>query len=303
MPTYTTSWEAVSDGQSNVYNTDTLTGEDTTNIHNAEVQWEGVSTTSEETTTYSNSNAVTYTSGGDSISVSYPSNGNPVRARGTVETSSGSNSYDNADADLDNGEDINSYTFDINPPTDYGFTNSIVFGTPSSASVTLYAGNNTYDIIVTAESEETSTVTKKTETPSVGGDVSASGPTSLNDGDTSSWYALSGLSAGVDETFNFSINGSNEARFRFRFDYDPPTASPTYGTYSVQYGGTWYEIAIADPTDSQLQTDEVQIYSNGSWGVLDLVPASYSDPYTVDFIRFYNGTEWLKARVYNTRSV
>lgn len=314
MPSYTTDWTTVNDGDSIVYNTDELTGDETENIHNAEVQWEGISETETEYQTERNeaSDSYPHFSGPESLSVAYPpvpdgydfkqhvayyavlDNNGDVDLDGTAEFTYkyGTNTFDGT---VNAGSSVN-----IGDQT-YGNSNYVGEDTTLTADF----GNSTIDLYVEVWTygERFVDVTYKTEDPSVSGDVSAGGPTQLNDGEQSAWYSLSGLSAGVDETFNFSINGSNTARFRFTFDYDYATAKPTYGTYAVHYNGTWYEIALADPSDSQLETDEIQVYVNGNWAVLDMVPETYSDSLTVDHIRIWNGSEWLKARVYNTRSV
>lgn len=310
MPTYTTSWESVSDGQSNTYNPESLVGEDIGEIQSAQVQWEGVDGSETQTAENKNSSSGTHFSDGGSVSTTYP----PVPdgydfdghefSNGRLENNGDTDLT--GDVDIDNAEEVNTWNdLTIESGSSATLPSSPDYGNyvGSSYTLTAYFGNNTINIEVTAYTQGKRTVTVHTEDPSVGGDVSAGGPNSLNDGEQSSWYDMTGLVADTDQTFNFSINGSNEARFRFEFEYTLPTADPTYGTLAVQYGGTWYEIAVAEETDSQLETDSVRINVDGNWGVLDMVPDTYSDEYTVDHIRIWDGAQWLKARAYNTRNV
>jgi len=124
------------------------------------------------------------------------------------------------------------------------------------------------------EDTNCSTTYYDTEDPSVSGDVSASYNGTLNNGETSSWQTLSGLTTG-DNTFDHSISQSNEARFRFEFDwqYDIPTA---LAVYRVAIGGTTYDVALADPNDSSLEYNFYRVQVDGE-GVLALDVVSPSD--------------------------
>lgn len=72
--TYTTSWQSVSNGEQTTHNPKSLVGDEYIEITSAQVQWEGIETTTEETD---------YT---------YSTNNNSDTATATTSTSSGSNS-------------------------------------------------------------------------------------------------------------------------------------------------------------------------------------------------------------------
>lgn len=155
---------------------------------------------------------------------------------------------------------------------DYIYSNKV----GNSRSVTSYDPDNTWDLKMQTQGEDTNcnTAYYDTQDPSVSGDVSGSYNGTLNNGETSSWQTLSGLTAG-DNTFDHSISQSNEAQFRFEFDwqYEVPTA---LAVYRVVINGTTYDVAMADPSDSSLEYDCYRAQVDGE-GILALDVVSPSD--------------------------
>lgn len=157
---------------------------------------------------------------------------------------------------------------------------------------------------VTYTSYEYTTTTTYTTDPRVTRDVTGeSGGITLDDGEQSQWYTLSGLTAD-DEEFYHSIDGSKTARFRFRFDWETVYPTPSHGMVGFydSSADAWHEVIVATPTDANLQHNHITIYnaSEDSWGALDVVDVS--NDLALEQYAFYDSDAgWLAPRKYQTQ--
>jgi len=175
-----------------------------------------------------------------------------------------------------------------------------------SESITSNDPNDTVKVKIKTVGEGTTTTLTDTRNPSVSGDVSASYTSGdITDGVTTNFISLSGLTADP-ETFEHTIGGSGEARFRFRFSFEKILPDPTNGTvaFADTSKGVFHEVAVADPTDSALDYNHVQIYneSTGNWGALDVVNVTDAD--ALEQFAFYDSDAgWLAPRAQSTTPI
>lgn len=179
---------------------------------------------------------------------------------------------------------------------DYIYTNSV----GDFESRTSTDPNELAEVELTTRGEDTTTTTYYTEDPNVTLDVSGdSGTVTLTDGETSSWYTLSGLDPNVEE-FDHNISGSGEAYFRFEFTWEEiyPTAQKQLRIYDADQNAI-HKIAIADLNDDALNYDVVQTSYNGTVYAVDVVDSSHSD--ALGWTSIYDGTHGeLSLRAYET---
>jgi len=174
-----------------------------------------------------------------------------------------------------------------------------------SESITSNDPNTTVEVEIKTVGEDTTTFTD-TRNPSVSGDISASYTSGdIADGVTTNFISLSGLTAD-SETFEHTIDGSGEARFRFRFSFEKILPDPTNGTvaFADTSKGVFHEVAVADPTDDALDYNHVQIYnaSTDNWGALDVVNVSDTD--ALEQFAFYDSNAgWLAPRERSTTPI
>lgn len=146
-------------------------------------------------------------------------------------------------------------------------------------------GTTEFFVIADVQWTETQTTIEQTENPSATLRTNTNGYSgTLNDGDTTSWLPLSGFQEG-DNVFSFTIDGSNQASFRFRYDYK---GSPTPIGYMAigQQDGTRTLLPLADPNDSALvYNDERVPLSDGTIAAEDLVDPSDPDATNVRVVR------------------
>jgi hypothetical protein len=157
---------------------------------------------------------------------------------------------------------------------DYIYSNSV----GQTESITSTDPNTTVEVELSTTGSTTNTSVNDTENPSVSGDVSGSYSGTLDNGETSPWQSLSGLDPN-SETFNHSIGGSFDARFRFRFDWEyvAPTA---VHTLKIVDSGTTYSIAVADTSDNGLEYDAIRTTVNGTVYTVDMVDPSNDNAIT-----------------------
>lgn len=180
--------------------------------------------------------------------------------------------------------------------SDYVYTNSV----GDTRSVTSNDTDTTRSLEMKTYGEDTNYYTTSTQDPRVARDVSAdTGSLTLNDGEQSAWYQLDGLDA-TPEEFYHDISGSNEARFRFRFDWEETFPDVLLEARISDVGSdTTYKVALADPSDSQLEYDAVRVAVGGTIYALDV--AKSADSSTVDTHRFYHPTHGeLRPRYFDT---
>lgn len=156
----------------------------------------------------------------------------------------------------------------------YIYSNSV----GESLSVTSNDTSVTRSLELQTRGETTITNTENTESPRVTRDVSADPNIgTLADGTRSNWYSLSGLEANNEEIYH-DIDGSREARFRFRFDYavQYPDAVKELRVYDGDVDAV-RRVALADPADSQLNYSAVRISLNNVTYAVDVVDPADSD--------------------------
>jgi len=245
---------------------------------------------------------VTSVSGGNADQITYGIDSFTKGEETTVESATASASYPSVPSGFsfdkhvvkkfENGSRVNKSTF---------------FSQQSgSESITSNDPNDTVKVKIKTVGEGTTTTLTDTRNPSVSGDVSASYTSGdITDGVTTNFISLSGLTADP-ETFEHTIGGSGEARFRFRFSFEKILPDPTNGTvaFADTSKGVFHEVAVADPTDSALDYNHVQIYneSTGNWGALDVVNVTDAD--ALEQFAFYDSDAgWLAPRAQSTTPI
>ena len=131
-------------------------------------------------------------------------------------------------------------------------------------------------------------------------------PTRLSENSLSSWVELSGFTTG-EQTLTHSIDESNKAEFRIRFDWEFETPEPIYGTtgFYDESAGVWRECAVTDVNSNSLEYNHVTIYNEDvdDWGALDVIESPVDDPppEAINAFRFYDADAgWLAPREYDT---
>jgi len=310
MPqTYTSQWFRVSNSEITTHNPQALASTDAgIRILDAEIQREGVDAQIEQevTKTDANTNTHNFDGGTGRVTVMYathPSvNGSVQNHTVTASdqlTDAGSGSIQVTAAWGDEKTDAIPGGFASIGTTsgDYqGQTSNVAIDVDepfSDGSVEIEA-NTTY--------QTTETVTKSTTDPRVTRDVLAeSDGLTLAAGEQSSWYQLDGLDPNSEEVYH-DLDGSREARFRFRFDWEKAVPDPTYGVVGFydDSAGVWYECAVADAADDQLEYDHVRVYNaeQNAWGVLDVVTPTHKR--AIESHQFYDpDAGWLAPRQYS----
>lgn len=314
--TVTSDWFTVNNGEITTHDPQDMSGETAPiEIQSAEIQWEGI-TTSPDTKINKNTSEKYHVDPGDAIgtgSTDFP----PVDSGYDFDYYENylillNDDADDVDktvdlfievhwSDTDTGDSFtNEYSADWVVP-EVGEEKVIVKGEHYHNSkwdhVSLSINNNEStggpDVSIQTQPRthmtESGTTEEKTQDPAVSGDVSAdSGTLTLNDGEQSSWFALSGLDPNNEDFFH-DISGSETARFRFRFDYvlNHPTPQDYVRIYDAD-AGVKRKVALADPTDSKLKYNAIRVDRNGNTYALDVV--NPGDQYEIDFVRFYHPT-------------
>jgi len=182
-----------------------------------------------------------------------------------------------ADYDSDGTDDISGFvTLGQNPKGWGGYNENVTYHVPASkagsdATVTFNidpTSNTDGSFAVSAETR----YVKTTKNPSVSGDVSGSYNGILKDGDWSPWQTLSGLTEGTND-FNHSIGQSREANFEFEYTYEF-VGPDAIAVVRVQHDGDFYELPLADPSDSALENNNLRVNVNNETLVADLVDPS-----------------------------
>lgn len=304
-PTYSSGSDYINDGDSISHTT-----ESGIDITSAQVRWKGdsdTSSTTEDTYSYKNyygPGSYLYSTGSDSESgtIPYPDKGTTQYTRAY----NGQNRDDGGYGGQDWGSITSTFTLSggisgSNTKTwDSGSSSGGLIETgPSSAtgdSVTFgysidsydvdsdksgeigariadgkLSGDTSYPIFTQTVSETTNTTETKTQDPSVNisetGD-SVNGPSSVDDGSFTSWYSIS-MQSGKN-TFNHSINGSNNAYFEFEYDYQFSTPT-VVKRKRITHGGQNHDLPLVDPNDNALEYDNLLYYVDGQVLAADLV--------------------------------
>ncbi|OYR94047.1 hypothetical protein DJ71_02370 [Halorubrum sp. E3] len=136
-----------------------------------------------------------------------------------------------------------------------------------------------------------STTTHYTQDTRVTRDVLGESSVTLTDGEVSNWYSLSGLDPDTEE-FYHDIDGSGEARFRFRFGWERayPDAIAELRIDDVD-SETVHRVALADPGDNQLVHNSIRASVDGQALAVDVVPPSNDD--AIDSHRFYHPVDGI----------
>jgi hypothetical protein len=311
VKTYTTQFFRVSNGEVTTHNPKDLLGVSADiKILSAEARWEGITTTETQTSTDVASNG-NNTGFQDSSIVSatipaVPSGYDFLQHQ-----------YDIFIGDLDSGQSydvgwtspwegdrsesgVASQSEFIGSGDTYGENYS---GEAVTANRDPFGADFTIRISVVTKGERTTTqtTTKKTKYPRVTRDVSADSFEVLNDGERSDWVTLSGLDPDEEE-FYHDIDGSGEARFQFRFDYEFsfPDAVRQLRIYDSEKS-IINKVALADPSDSNLDYNHVRISEGGSTYAVDVVDPSDSDALSWFKIQTHKGV--VSPRAFDQVSV
>lgn len=117
---------------------------------------------------------------------------------------------------------------------------------------------------------------KVTKRPSVSGDVSATYRGAFNsrldDGEWSNWRSMDAFSEGTNE-FIHSIKQSGEANFQFEYTYEY-LGPDAVAVVRVQHDDGVYDLTLADPSDSQLEHNNLRVNVNNETLAADLVDPS-----------------------------
>jgi hypothetical protein len=137
-------------------------------------------------------------------------------------------------------------------------------------------------------SSKSTTDTYSTKDPYVTRDVDASYSGTLSDGEWSSWQDMTGLVEGTNE-FYHNISGSNEAYIEFEYTYEEvyPTVQKQLRLYDADQNAI-HTVALADPSDSQLDYNHHRYALNGTVYALDVVDPS--DENAIDWVKWYHPT-------------
>jgi len=140
-----------------------------------------------------------------------------------------------------------------------------------------------------------------TKNPRVTRDVIGElGDVTLTDGSQTVWKTLNGLEPSGNQEFYHDIDGSEEAYFRFRFDWEPayPTALKQMRLQDMNSDIT-HKVALADPSDSQLQYNCFRTAIYGTTYAIDVVDPS--DSSAIETHRMYHPTDGIVCpRSYDT---
>jgi hypothetical protein len=130
--------------------------------------------------------------------------------------------------------------------------------------------------------------TKSTQDPFVTRDVDASYTGTLSDGEWSTWQSMTGLVEGTNE-FYHNISGSEEAYFEFEYTYEEtyPTVQKQFRLYDEDQNAI-HKVALADPSDSQLDYNHHRYALNDTVYALDVVDPS--DENAIDWVKWYHPT-------------
>jgi hypothetical protein len=178
-------------------------------------------------------------------------------------------------------EDLYSY-YD---PSEYELNSFVV--TPTEDGYTMYL-EGAVEAFYSYETTVTETTTHYTTDPYVTRDVSGSYTGTLSDGEWSPWVTLNGLEEGVNE-FYHNISGSGEAYFEFEYTYEEvyPTVQKQLRLYDADQNAI-HTVALADPSDSQLDYNHHRYALNGTVYALDVVDPS--DENAIDWVKWYHPT-------------
>jgi len=315
---YTTQFFRVSNGDITTHNPKELVGASgEINILSAEIQWEGI-TTSETTTstdTEVNSSPTATNPTGDTAEVSIPDTPSGYdfdfhRASGSVTNGADIPADVSATLEWPNGDKVEKGIVDDLPPG-----SSISFLDNKGVNLSGQIASLSADVLGVADDKmdielEVNTYGEKTtfdttffqtEYPRVTRDVSADSYEVLNDDELSNWVTLSGLEPDEEE-FYHDIDGSGEARFRFRFDWQQayPDAVSQLRVYDAG-ADVIHKVALADPADTQLDYDHVRVSEGGTTYAVDVVDPSETDALSWFKIQTHKGV--VSPRAFDQVSV
>lgn len=309
MPQFESNLVRVSNGDITVENPQSLapTSKDII-INSAEIRWQGVSTTSSSDDFQDRAdarfrNVANFNNGfSEAFSLNFPSVPSGFsffnhRIEGQIR-----------DALSTTGENFN---FSINGNQVQDSSNTVFFSDTNQvgADVTIIISADSVtgsslelEARVETTGVRTITNTKKTKNPRVTRDVSAdTGSLTLNDGELSSYIPLSGLDPNTEEFFH-DIDGSGEAKFQFRFDFERafPDAVKELRIFDAD-AGEIRRVALADPSDPQLVHNSVRVYSATANQILSIDVVDPSDPDAVSSHRIYHPVDGiLSPRAFGT---
>jgi len=283
--TYTSQWFRISNGAITTHNPQSLvpTPADI-RILSADIQWEGIETSKTTTSTNTNSNSQDYTSISSTTTWSVNS---PSQPAGSFEKAVAELNYAGplpetaVDLSIAFGGETTQTTADAGQGAYLTITDTS--GIPSKADFSWSPNSSTSNTAevyssVTVYTSETTTTYYDTTDPRATRDVlGESGGITLTDGERSSWFALDSLEPDPEE-FYHDIDGSGEARFRFRFDWEEkfPTALKQLRVYDADTDGI-RTVALADPADSQLDYNAIRTAVGGTVYAIDVVDPSDPD--------------------------
>lgn len=160
-----------------------------------------------------------------------------------------------------------------------------------SESITSNDTSTTVEVALTTKGKTTVTDTSNTQDPRVTRDVLGESSVTLTEGETSNWYSLSELDPDAEE-FYHDIDGSGEARFRFRFDWERayPDAIAELRIDGVDTD-TVHRVALADPSDGQLVHNSIRTSVDDQVLAVDVVPPSDSD--AIESHRLYHPVDGI----------
>jgi len=313
--TYTTQWFSVSNGDITTHNPQELAGGgDEITVSNAEIQWKGINGSDTDFESSERNNDTGFVNVSDektiSLDILSPDFNEDIESsfavQGAKELATPDVTIDwTVDAPWGDFSGTNTFTSSGLGPDDV-FVEDTVSGNYSgddvSITVTVTSGQTAViKLFTTIESESTSSTTTYTTSPRVTRDVSAdSNSGTLNDGETTNWTSLSGLEASGNQEFYHDINGSGEARFRFRFDweYTFPTALKQLRVKDTN-DNTTHKVSLADPSDSQLDYNSFRTAIDGTTYAIDVVDPS--DPSAIKTHRMYHPVDGIVCpRSYDT---
>lgn len=295
--THTTGWYSAGNGDEKVHNPSDLVGSGVY-VNSASIQWRGVDAevTNRLYDVNGDSNVQRPISDQTVLYAYYPSPQYDF-SQHVIEVDAYNPSTNNNDLTitLESGDQHgNSDTTTVTlSPGEYHDGSTWPYGDPVIHVDTNYSGDETFlkvsydensveykpdaSLYVKTSSRGSETNVESTTDPKVSNDVSAdSGGITLNDGEKSSWFNLSGLGPD-DETFYHDIDGSYQTDYRFEFDWEYATPEAV-ATKKFSVNGTDYQVALADPSDNALDYNFWRV-KTGQNGILayDVVDPSDSD--------------------------
>jgi hypothetical protein len=303
--TYTTQWFNVAKGDITTHDPQKLVSTSSEiRVLSSEVQWEGINGASQDSITESNttSGKDAELNGENSLEATFPTLPSGYRFDGHEIILRGKSDFGESDT-LDwvlsqTYSDSGTVTVGGGTYSEFYTTtlNSNYVGQTEGFGVTSFSSP---DPAYVAMELRTYGVVEKTKDPRVTRDVlGESGGVTLNDGEQSVWFTLDDLEANNEE-FYHDIDGSDEARFRFRFDWDYayPEALRQLRIYDANLDSI-HKVALADPSDSLLDYNHVRVSEGDTTYAVDVVDAS--DPDAISWMKIQTHEGVLSPRAFET---